>query len=229
VRVAIHQPNFMPWCGYFAKMGACDVFVFLDDAQMSKGSYVNRSRMRDGDSSRWLTIPVHFRFGDTIANTVIADTPWQDAHLRRLREVYSTSSHFEEVYEQLVAPAYALVHTSLAEWNMAAVRSIAGYLDIGCEFVASSSLAVEGVSDDRLIALVRALGGVTYVSGPGGQKYQDPAKFAAAGLDLEVRAYAPVKYEQAQGEFVPGLTILDALFNLGGQAAEVLAYAGGPR
>ena len=89
--------------------------------------------------------------------------------------------------------------------------------------------SVTSSSDERLIDLVQAVGGGAYLSGAGGQNYQHPEKFAAAGIDLQVREYKPRPYARAQGDFVPGLSILDALFNIGPATVEHLSYEGAPQ
>jgi hypothetical protein len=122
--------------------------------------------------------------------------------------------------------AYARPGEKLADFNVRLVRLIAGYLGVKCRFELSSALEPEGCSDDRLISIVRKVRGDVYISGKGGQNYQDPAKFAEAGIELRVHTYCPVPYRQAQGEFVAGLSILDALFNLGPEAASLLVYEG---
>ncbi len=72
MKVAIHQPNYAPWCGFFAKMNACDVFVFYDDAQMTKNSYINRCLINNQGRQTWLTIPVSFKLGDKINQVIIS-------------------------------------------------------------------------------------------------------------------------------------------------------------
>ncbi len=226
MRVAIHQPNYAPWCGYFAKMNHCDVFVFLDNVQMPQGrSYVYRTQIRGKSEPRWLSIPTRFHQGDNIDQVRFADPDWWRKHGDTLRTVYARSPYFREIWS-LLNQAYAEPGEKLADFNVRLVRSIAGYLGLKCRFELSSALEPEGCSDDRLISLVRKVGGDVYISGKGGQNYQDPAKFAEAGIELRVHTYDPVPYRQAQGEFVAGLSILDALFNLGPEAASLLVYEG---
>ena len=109
----------------------------------------------------------------------------------------------------------------LALFNMRAATLIAEHLGLSCRFETSSAFALETFSDDRLIDLVKAVGGDTYISGAGGQNYQDPAKFERAGIDLWVREFTPHPYHQEAcreaGAFVPCLSILDALFNIGAE------------
>jgi hypothetical protein len=222
--LAVHQPNYAPWCGYFAKMRHCNVFVFLDDAQMPGGqSYVYRTKIRNGDGDKWLSIPNRSRLGEPIREVRFADAKWTSKHVNALRAVYGRCPCFKEVFPSL-EPLYLDPGESLAAFNQAMIRTIADYLGMMCRFEVSSQLGPSGTGDDRLIGLARMLGAGVYLSGKGGQNYQDPAKFATAGVELAVRPYVPVAYPQIHGEFVPGLSILDALFHLGKRTNDLLEY-----
>ena len=222
--VAIHQPNYAPWCGYFAKMQHCDIFIFLDDAQMPGGqSYVYRTRIGTHSGPRWLSVPTRFHLGDAICQIQCADSRWSHKHLGTLRGEYGRSPYFREVWS-LITPIYEKAPLSLSEFNQELVIEIARYLGIQCRFLRSSQLQVTGTSDERLISLVQAVGGTRYLSGKGGDNYQNPEKFRMAGIDLEVRAYSPVPYRQFHGHSILGLSILDAIFNLGKNAASLLIY-----
>ncbi|HEX6737141.1 MAG TPA: WbqC family protein, partial [Vicinamibacteria bacterium] len=124
-----------------------------------------------------------------------------------------------------IEPVYAREWSRIAELNTALVRTVAAFLSLAPEFRPASEFGLGSTGDSRLIDLTHAVGGSTYISGAGGQNYQDPAKFASAGLQLEVRRYEPVPYPQGAPGFLPGLSILDALFRLGTAAREVLVYA----
>ena len=224
MRVAIHQPNYAPWCGYFAKMKICDVFVFLDDAQLPGGSYVNRAQIRNEAGASWLTIPVRRRGPEPISAVEPAEPGWQAAHMRRLQNWYRRAAHYRTIMS-LIEPVYATPSARVAEFNMRLIRAVAGYLGIEPRFEISTDLHPEGAGDERNLSLVKILGGDTYVSGKGGENYQDPAKFEAAGIALEVRQYLPIPYQQFNGEFIPGMSILDALFNLGPETGTVLEYS----
>lgn len=224
MKVAIHQPNYLPWCGYFAKALAADLFIILDDAAMSNGrTYVSRTKIRSGEESRWLTVPTAVRGNPPIREVKFADSAWPTKHLASLRHTYRNAPCFDEVMD-LLEPAYANAGEMLAEFNFALIRRIVDYLGLTTEFRQSSDFAVETTSDDRLIDLVRKSGGSCYLSGKGGTNYQDPAKFAAAGIGLDVRVYDPVPYEAKGFPFIPGLSIVDCMFVMGRRAAGLLRY-----
>jgi hypothetical protein len=222
--VAIHQPNYAPWCGYFAKMRHCDVFILLDDVQMPGGqSYVYRTKIASHSGPRWLSVPTRYHLGDSITQVQFADDRWNHKHLGTLRGEYGRSPFFKEVWS-IIAPIYENAFGSLADFNQRLIVDLAAYLGLNCRICRSSELNVPGTSDDRLIALIEAVGGTQYLSGKGGQNYQDPKKFCSRGIDLNVRTYLPTSYIQIHGDPIFGLSILDAIFNLGKDAIGLLTY-----
>ena len=221
--IAIHQPNYAPWCGYFAKMAHCDVFVFLDDAEMSKGSYTPRCQIRNGPVAQWLSVPTTFSLGQKINEVRCANAKWPQQHLKTFQASYGRCPFFAEIMG-LLEPVYATAGAFLSPFNIELIRVIAQYLGLSCRFVLASTLGTDARSDDRLIEIVRQLGGDSYLSGKGGQNYQDPRKFADAGIELVVRSYSPIAYAQRHGPFVAGLSLLDGLFHLGANTKSLLHY-----
>jgi hypothetical protein len=221
-RVAIHQPNYLPWCGFFSKCAKADVLVVLDDVQMPTGrSYVYRTRVASQAGSQWLSIPTKRGATDPIVDVQFADLMWSKKHLSTLRMQYGKRPRFKEVFEWLEA-LYAAPGTHLSCFNETLNRAVCDYLGLEVPSVRSSELNVTGASDDRLIALVQEVGGSVYVSGKGGQNYQAPEKFDGAGIRLDVQTYEPTPYNQGREAFEPGLSIVDALFNLGRETVSVL-------
>lgn len=225
----IHQPNYLPWLGYFYKMAAADIFIFLDDAQFSKNSYINRVQVLSGDGARWLTVPVSVHLGDPINRVRPAREDWPARHLDTLAGLYRGAPAFRSVWPRVKDFFHCLPPGTLAESNRFLVERIAGELGLGCKFLAASELAVGALAgDDRLVALVAAAApGGCYLSGRGGEKYQDPAKFSAAGLQFRYTDFQHPVYDQGRREFTPGLSIMDAVFRLGWAGAAGLLAAKG--
>ncbi len=224
MRVAVHQPNYAPWCGYFAKMFACDAFVFFDDAQLPQGrSHVSRVKIAKGhDADQWLTVPVRKGI-KPIRDVELVDEPWAERHRRTLQHTYAKAPHVAAVLE-LVAPVYAAPGASLADLNMRLIRAVASYLGYEGTFHLSSDHPADLKADARIAQVVAAVGGDVYVSGAGGESYQSEAVYGERGVSLEVRTYQPVPYERSGWAWIGGLSILDALFHLGGGALDVLRY-----
>lgn len=229
--VAIHQPNYLPWLGYFHKMFRCDVFVFLDDVQMSRQSYTQRVQVLQGMEPRWLTVPILHsgHFGQSIKDTRCDPrVPWARKHAATLQASYGRHPCFATVFPD-VGEQLSRNPENLADVNVGLIERLAARLAAPCAFVRSSTLGVV-VEDptDRLVALVQSLGGTSYLHGGGGTKYQDAERFTAAGIELVAQGFRPEPYPQrGPAQFVGGLSVVDALFNLGYDAVRELLAAPG--
>lgn len=211
--VAVHQPNYLPWLGYFQKIAASDVFVFLDDVEYTSNSWINRNKIKTPDGWTWLTVPVHGS-SELITDVEIADDRWRDTHQKSLQASYGGTDHYNAVVD-IFDETYARSWESLCELNIHLVRSIADRLGLECRFVRSSSMDVDAAKTERIVRLCSALDADRYRSGTGARSYLEPAAFEAAGIDLSFQSVEYPRYEQRFDEFVPNLSVVDPLFNLG--------------
>lgn len=215
--VAIHQPNFMPWLGYFWKIARADIFVFLDDVQYSKNGYINRVRILGSAGPRWLTVPVSVRFGDTIAAARPSQPDWPQRHRDMLSQCYRRAPHFRDLWPEVEALYANAPDANLAAINRFCIERLAVALGLSCRYLASSTLDTgAATSDERLVRIMQAIApGGTYLSGRSGSTYQDERKFRDAGVRLVYTDFIHPAYAQGAGDFVSGLSILDALFHCG--------------
>jgi hypothetical protein len=224
--VAIHQPNFIPWLGYFYKIAHADVFVFLDSAQFTRNSYINRNRIKTQSGPQWLTVPVRTtgRFGQSILEVKMAwESDWRQKHMNALTTNYGRAPFFPQVLA-LLERSYSVVGSGsgLAEFNISLIEAVCAYLDIKREFVRASNLALEGQSTDLLVRICQELGATTYLAGGGAVNYQDDAMFKAAGVEVEYSDFKRQPYPQLWGDFLPNLSIVDALMNKGPSTLDLL-------
>jgi hypothetical protein len=217
VRVAIHQPNYFPWLGYFFKIISADVFIFLDDVQYSKNSYINRVQIKKGSGNRWLTIPVSFHLGERINGIRPAKPHWVQGHIDLLSNNYRGTDYYGEVMPIAKEILESTPDGSIAEINGFIVKKVSALLGIDCRFILSSEIDIEDCTgDDRLVELSRAVApDALYLSGSGGAKYQEENKFLEAGLGFEYLDFVHPVYDQGMETFIPGRSILDAFFNQG--------------
>ena len=219
--VAIHQPNFFPWLGYFDKIRRADAFVFLDHVQLQKtgGTWSNRVRVMMNGEPRWLTAPLErayhgvrrideIRFNETL--------PWRSKLLKTLGTNYRKAPHFSEALD-LLEPQIAQRESGLATYNIRTVMTIANALGFDEKrFLRSSELSITGHGTELLIAITQSAGCRTYMCGGGAAGYQDDRAFAAAGIGLAHQDFSqPVYPQNGAKQFVPGLSIIDALMNCG--------------
>jgi hypothetical protein len=228
--VAIHQPNFLPWLGYFEKIARADVFVFLDDAQQQKkgGSYTNRVQMLVGGKATWMTVPIDRSYHGVreIREIEIDESrPWRKKLLRSIEQSYGRAPHFEQVMP-LVRELVERKDPNLAAYNEVGVRRLCETIGIGAEFALGSDHPSKARATERLVELTRAVGGTAYLSGGGASGYQEEGVFEAAGLELRMQEFRHPRYEQLADEFVEGLSVVDALMSRGfAGVRELLASA----
>jgi len=225
MKVAIHQPNYVPWAGYFYKIAQCDCFVFLDDAQYTKNSFINRNRIKTSQGENWLTIPVSVSLGQSICD-VKPQPGWAERHLKTLQQNYAKTAGYK-LYVEGIAAVLRAERANLAEINIALVGHICGLLGIATPRLRASELGIAGRSDERLASITAHLGGDAYLSGFGGANYQLQQTFAANKVALETYKFHPPVYKQQWGEFIPGLSILDVLFHCGNDAMQIINAASG--
>ena len=227
MKVAIHQPHYLPWLGYFAKWAAADRFIFLDTVQYEKNGWQNRNRVKMAAGPRWLTVPIHARLGTPMREVTI-DTaqPWRERHLRAIEQAYAKAPELGR-YRDALAAFYRQDWDRLAPLAMASSRWLAGALGVATPAVLASELVVEGTgaADDataRLVALCRAVGADTYLAGQDGARYMDTQRFVAAGIAVQAQRYEHPVYGQLHGEFAPFLSALDLLLTHGDEALAIL-------
>ncbi len=225
---AIMQPTYLPWIGYFALMDLADVFVFLDDVQLSKQSWQTRNRIK-GESGKelMLTVPIRHAGEQAIKDVEIDGSHWIAKHLKSFAQNYRKAPHFMEalaIYE----PALQGGSTKLCDLNIAVISAVADRLGIAGPRLRSSAIAGKSADRrDRLVDICREVGADTYLSPAGAAGYlseaDGEAQFAAHGMTLLYQRYEHPTYPQINGAFLPYMCVLDLIANVGvAAAAEVI-------
>ncbi len=213
--VAIHQPNFVPWIGYFHKILKSDVFIFLDHVEYTKRSFINRNRIKGPRGAIWLTVPVSIKNKPPILEVKINNNlDWKTKHLSTFRAFYGKAEHFEEVYA-ILQQIYEKEWIYLADLNKELIKEISRMLNISIDFVESHTLEPKEKKMNLIIELCKKVGASVYFSGKGAMKYQDSEVFEKKGIKLIYQEFEHPIYPQRFGDFVPNLSILDMLFNIG--------------
>ena len=219
--VAIHQPNFFPWLGYFAKIATSDAFVFFDDVQFPKtgGVWSNRVKLLISDEARWATAAIDRNYHGT--RTIremhfLVDNPWREKLLKSIEGNYRHHPAFADTMERL-APLLLNKESNIAEYNIQAVTTIAQCLGLDTHKLhRSSDLSHEGSANELLCSITRLVGGTIYMCGGGAGGYQDESVFNVRGVTLRHQSFVhPVYPQRGRQDFVAGLSIIDAAMNLG--------------
>lgn len=221
--VAVHQPQYLPWLGYFDKIDLCDVFCLLDTVQYKKNEYQNRNRIKTDKGWQWLTVPVSYRFPQRISEVKIPQgTLWARKHLEAIKTHYRKAPYYELHIGRLTSFFEQEWH-KLVDVNEACVRLIMAMMGIECEVVLASKLPVESDHPTgRLIEIIRLFGGKRYLSGKDGPKYMDLELFEREGVRLLSQNFVHPAYPQCYGAFEPYMSMLDLLFNCGPSSLSVL-------
>lgn len=228
--VAIHQPNFFPWLGYFDKLAKADVFIFLDDVQFSKtgGTWTNRVKLLLSGEAQWVTAAIDRNYSGvrTINEMEFLSLPdWRRKTLATLKMSYARHPYFVEVME-VIEPLIRNPETKAALYNGEAIRTLARHLRLDeTKIQSSSQLEKLGSSNELLVSLTQSVGGAVYLCGGGADGYQEEALFAQNSVQLVHQKFVHPTYPQKHSrDFVPGLSVIDAAMNLGWSGAgELLA------
>lgn len=226
--LAVLQPGYLPWLGFFDLMRRADVFVHYDDVPFDKHGWRNRNRVKSPTGPRWLTAPVRHKglAGQKILDVELDLTrPWQRKHVCTLAQLYAHAPHTADYLPQL-ARTLAAPRTRLVDLDLALSQLLADWLDIRTPAHRASALpipgAIPGARSRRLVDLCRHFGARRYLTGDSARNYLDPDLFAAAGIQVVWQTYRHPTYPQQFGAFAPYLSVVDLLFNVGPAAAEVL-------
>jgi hypothetical protein len=234
--VAAHQPNFIPWLGYFDKMQKADLFVSVDHVQMARQSFQNRTMIKTGEGPRWITVPVVQDSRDErivdkrIDHSRDGRFCWSRKMLLTLQYAYQAAPYFRahsaELTQVLEAP-----WDRLEELNRTLIEFCRDALDIRTPMLRSSELKIAGAKSDMVLNLCREVGADVYLAGAGASKgYLDVEAFERAGIRVVWQDFAHPRYAQqhSRGEFVEKLSALDLIFNCGPLGAQFFAKPSAP-
>ena len=217
--VAIHQPNFLPYLGYFDQIRNSDIFVFLDNVIYTKNDFINRNKIKTPDGWCWLTVPMVNKniLGTPICKVEISNSVnWRRKHYNSIQFNYGRAPHFEE-YRNFFEKVYQSEWSLLAELNRFLIKSICAFLGIKGVFVDVSTLDVKGARTDLLVNICETLDADVYLSGVGGRNYIDYQMFEKSNIDIVFQEFKVLPYSQLYGEFIPYLSVIDFLLNCGGE------------
>lgn len=220
--IGVHQPNHLPYLGFFHKMSVADRFVLYDTAQFSKNDFHNRNLIKTPRGPMWLTVPVRSP-GRRPIREVMIDTSkrWGPHHWEAIHANLSRAPYFD-AYAGELRRIFEANWEQLCPLNERLVAQLASWFNIDTPVVNASELKVPTnlSSSAKLAAMVESLGGTAYLSGPSGPGYLDMQAFGK--LPVFIQEFRHPKYPQLWGPFLPNLSALDLLCNTGDRAKEIL-------
>jgi hypothetical protein len=224
----VHQPNYLPWLGFFAKIAASDAYIVMDNVQFPRNSWVNRVRVGGNGPPVWLTVPIRHatRLDIRIDGVEIAwDSDWPRKHLATLQQRYARSPWLRDVLEPIEA-VLARRYPLLAEQNLALIEAILGLCGIERNVVRGSRLQAAGSASELIAAMCAEIGASEYLAGQGAADYDELSAYDARAIAYRKASFTHPEYPQrGAATFVPGLSIVDALFNVGPERTREMLVA----
>ena len=221
--VAVHQPQFLPWLGYFDKIDKADVFVLLDTVQFKKNEWQNRNKIKTAQSWQWLTVPVLYKYPQLINEVTINNrVNWQHKHRQALLSNYKKAPYYDDIEEKL-RDIFSSSWQYISQLNIEVVRRLVAILGIDTPiYVASALGAFPEDPDERLVAITKYFGAGTYLAGIGGRGYMTLDTYKRNRIEVVFQDFKHPVYEQLFGDFEPYMSIIDLLFNQGDKSLTIL-------
>jgi hypothetical protein len=220
VIVSGHQPNYLPWLGFFDKMRHCDVFIIQDNVQFERQGFINRTKIKTTVGVKWLTVPIRHAGTFPIKKALIAEEAqpeWARNHWLGIRYNYCKAPHWKE-YSSFLEEAYSQKWARLIDLNMHFIKKLMSLFDIKRPLISGSSLGVTGKKSELVLAQCKALGATVFFSGTGARSYLNTQCFAEEGIEVVFQNFVHPVYPQPHGDFAQGLSVIDYLFNVGAKS-----------
>jgi hypothetical protein len=226
VKIAISQPTYLPWSGYFDLIDQVDVFVLLDNVQFEKQSWQQRNRIKTPAGLQWLTVPVMFRgrLGQLIKDVEIRDTEFWRTHLRAIELNYRRSRFFGQYFEDLRSRLVCTPGTPLVDLNRRLLEWFMSVLGIQTRLLSSTQLQQSGKRTELLAKICTFLGAGQYVSPLGSAAYllEESSVMNEKSIEVVFQHYEHPQYGQLFPPFQPYASVLDLIFNEGVRSLEII-------
>jgi len=225
--IAIMQPTYLPWVGYFDLIDRVEAFVLLDNVQFEKQSWQQRNRIRTPQDLQWLIVPIlhNGHFGQLICDTRISNSQFVTKHLKTLQQAYGRAPFFSEFFPEFSqCLTEGAGNGNLANLNLGLIRWVMEKLKITTPLYISSHMGCEGKRSSLLVNICRHLSADEYLSPVGSADYlrQDRELFEQSGIRVWLHGYEHPLYRQVYAPFIPYACVIDLLFNEGPRALEII-------
>lgn len=216
MKIAIMQPTFLPWIGYFVMIARVDAFVFLDCVQFERCSWQSRNKIKLNGKEHFVSLHLqHASFNELIQNIRLNnEILWRKKLLKTIYHAYNKSENFKEIYEIL---EYALFHfENLSELNIFLIKQFSLILKLKTPLIKASSLSIlPAKKENLLLEICKFLKADEYLSPDGSKNYLEPARalFMNKGVSVEYFDMIHPVYTQQNNNFIKYLSVIDLLFN----------------
>jgi hypothetical protein len=213
MKLAIMQPYFLPYIGYFQLMDAVDTFVIYDNIQYTKKGWINRNQILSNGSPKVFTIPIlkDSDYAD-IRDRLIANTFNKTKLINQIRGAYFKAPQFEKVFP-LLETIIRYHGVNLFDYIKNSLITICNYLEIDVRILVSSTIDIDHrkKSHEKVISICNKIGCNAYVNAIGGLDLYNKENFSEKGINLIFIKSKEIKYKQFQNDFEPRLSIIDVM------------------
>lgn len=232
MKVVIHQPNYLPWIGFFNKVSMADTYVVLDSVQFERDGFTNRNKIKLPDSQKgwtWLTVPVGKGNSHKLIMDVEIDNSqrWNEASLSAINRIYKSSPHLKN-YSQFLNGIYKKDWDNLCEMNIFIIKELFGILGLKPQIIKASELNVSSKKGDLILDICKKVGATEYISGITGKEYMDMDRSKEYGIRVTFQDFKHPVYDQVRNPhipnppFIPNLSILDLLLSCGPDSTSMI-------
>jgi len=227
--VTAHQPNYLPWIGFFSKIKQSDCLIIADTVVMGDKSVFNRNKIRTNNGWVYLTIPIgHKALNRKICDIKLpSDKTWQKNHWQTVYRNYAHTKFFKD-YQDFFEELYQRDFTYIWQLNLEIIKYLLKCFNIEVEMLKASEMTIDQNlrSTDFIIALMAGCGADIYLSGPSGRNYLNLKKFPQQNIGLKFFNFQHPVYQQRYPGFEPDMSAIDLLFNMGPHAGDVISASG---
>ena len=218
MKLAIMQPTFLPWIGYFSMISKADKYILLDNVQFNKRSWQQRNKIKAKNDSLLLTVPVITKglVSQNIIDVKINNSEkYIEKHIASITHLYRKTKYFND-YAEKVFEIYLQKLTLLSELNIAFIKLFCEIFNIKTNILQASSINISGKKESLLLDICKYYDAKIYLSAPGSSNYLTKTNlFEINNIVIEYFEYEHPVYQQINGKFLPYLSIIDLLFNEG--------------
>ncbi len=216
--VVIHQPDFMPYLGFFDRLQKADIYVVLDNVQYVRSSrgWTSRDKIKTKNGERWISVGTKKASRDTLINQILLseESDWRNKHLNLFWENYRKCDFYDEIIPY-IRELYNFSCDRMMDFNMKSIEMLMNLLDIKIDIKFASEMNVIGKNNGLIIDIVKKLGCHKYLSGIGARDYFVAELYERAGIEVIWQTFNHPIYPQQYQGFIPFLSSIDLLFNCG--------------
>ncbi|MDA7437907.1 WbqC family protein [Candidatus Pseudothioglobus singularis] len=222
--VTIHQPEHLPWTGFFHKMMSADFYVYLDHVQYRKNYFQNRNKIVNKNGNEvWATIPI---WSGSINEQIMEKQiikGYSTKYISLIESSYKYSKYFDNYFDKLKS-ILMIEYKYLIDLNLDIINFFRDELDISSPTIRSSEMNIKSSKSELILDICKKIGADSYLAGPSGLDYLDINSFKKNNIEILIHNYSAPVYKS--NHFYPNLSTLDLLFNHGENSRKIILDSG---